>query len=120
MNVTTVGRQRSLSSTLFCECDMTSGIWQDILDWLEKQTIRTEYLTDIQITFGVINKILVTTKMIIFKNKGGGRSPRLAQVIASLKSQFKTERFIATNNNKDRFFRGFWSPIWDKVSEIRR
>ena len=49
--------------------------------------------------------------MIIFKNKVGGRPPSLAQVIASLKSQFKTERFIAINNNKDRFFKGFWSPF---------
>ena len=88
--------------------------------------MRTEYLTDIQIIFGdpkfdpVINRLLVTTKMIIFKNKLDGRPPSLAQVIASLKSQFKTERFIASNYNKDRFLRGFWSPIWDKVNETTR
>ena len=81
---------------LFCECDITSGIWQDVLDWLGNQSIRTEYLTDIQIIFGdpkfdpVINRVLVTTIMIIFKNKVGGRPHRMAQVIASLKSQFKT------------------------------
>ena len=33
------------------------------------------------------------------------RPPSLTQVIASLKSQFKTEQNIASNNNKDIFFK---------------
>ena len=81
-----------------------------------------EYLTDSQILLGepsfdpVVNRVLITTKMIIFKNKVEMRAPRLAQVIASLKLQFKTEKSIANKNNKEVFFNGFWSPLWDKVS----
>ena len=82
---------------LFCECDIATVIWQDVVDWLGKQ-------------------LLVTTKMIIFKNKVEKKTPGLAQIIASLKLQFKTEKSIASNNNKEKFFNGFWSPLWDKVS----
>ena len=107
---------------LFCECDIAAAIWQEVVDWLGRQLIKTEYLTDSQILLGepsfdpVVNRVLITTKMIIFKNKVEMRAPRLPQVIASLKLQFKTEKSIASNNNKERFFNGFWSPLWDKVS----
>ena len=107
---------------LFCECDIASVIWQEVVDWLGKQLIKTEYLTDSPILLGepsfdpVVNRVLITTKMIIFKNKMEMRAPRLPQVIASLKLQFKTEKSIASNNNKEVSFNGFWSPLWDKVS----
>ena len=39
---------------LFCECDITTENWQEIVDWLGKQIIKTEYLTDSQILLGEI------------------------------------------------------------------
>ena len=100
------GQAEESLTHLFCECDITTGVWQDLIDWLGKQRVNTEYLTDTQIILGepkfdpVINRIFVTTKLIIFRNKVEGRTPRLTQVIASLKSQFITERYLASNNNK--------------------
>ena len=101
MTVNIVGKLRNPSSTCF---------------------VKTKYLTDSQILLGepsfdpVVNRVLITTKMIIFKNKMEMRAPRPPHVIASLKLQFKTEKSIASNNNKVVFFNGFWSPLWDKVS----
>ena len=105
------GQAEESLNHLFCECDITTEIWQDVVDWLGKQVIKTEYLKDSQILLGepnfdpVINRILVTTKMIIFKNKVEKKTPRLAQVIASLILQFKTEKSIALeSNNRESFF----------------
>ena len=107
---------------LFCECDISTIIWQDIVEWLKGTGQRIDYLTDSQILLEdprfdpVINRIIITTKICIFKNKGK-RPPTLVQIIATLKNQFKTERFTASCNGKERFFRGFWSPIWGTMNE---
>ena len=109
------GQEEESLVHLFCECDLSTGIWQDLVDWLGKQGQRIEYFTDPSLD-AVINRIIITTKESIFKNKGGN-PPKLIQVINSLKNQFKVERFTAKCNNKERFFRGFWSPIWGKMCE---
>ena len=75
---------------LFCECDLSTQIWQEIVDWLGKQGQKINYLTDSQILLGdpsldpVINRIIITTKVSIFKNKGGN-PPNLIQILNSLK-----------------------------------
>ena len=107
---------------LFCECDISTIIWQDIVEWLKRMGQRIDYLTDSQMLLGdprfdpVINRIIITTKISLFKNKGK-KPPTLAQIIAMLKSQFKIERFTASCNGKERFLRGFWSPIWGTINE---
>ena len=116
------GQEEESLLHLFCECDLSTQIWQELVDWLGKQGQKINYLTDSQILLGdpsldpVINRIIITTKVSIFKNKGGN-PPNLIQIVNSLKKQFKTERFTAKCNNKERFFRGFWSPIWGKVCD---
>ena len=116
------GQEEESLLHLFCECDLSTQIWQELVDWLGKQGQKINYLTDSQILLGdpsldpVINRIIITTKASIFKNKGGN-SPKLIQILNSLKNQFKAERFTAKCNNKERFFRGFWSPIWGKICE---
>ena len=106
---------------LFCECDITTGIWQDIIDWLNSQGFNFEYLNDSQIILGdlrldaVVNRILLTTKIAIFQNKEKSKPPTLFQVLSMLKSQFKIEKFNAEKTGKRKFFRGFWAPIWRKM-----
>ena len=108
---------------LYCECDMTTGVWQDIIDWLNPQGFNFEYFRDSQIILGdpkmdaVINRILLTTKIAIFKNREKSKPPTLSQVLSMLKSQFKIEKFNAETTGKLRFFRGFWAPIWNKMEK---
>ena len=60
---------------LFCECDLATTIWQDIIDWLKKQGRNIEYFKDSQIILGdsqldpVIIRIILTAKVAIFKNR---------------------------------------------------
>ena len=109
---------------LFCECDITTGIWQDIIDWLNSQGFNFEYLNDSQIILGdprldaVVNRILLTTKIAIFQNKEKSKPPTLFQVLSMLKSQFKIEKFNAEKTGKRKFFRGFWAPIWRKMVRL--
>ena len=108
---------------LYCECDMTTGVWQDIIDWLNPQGFNFEYFRDSQIILGdpkmdaVINRILLTTKIAIFKNREKSKPPTLCQVLSMLRSQFKIEKFNAETTGKLKFFRGFWAPIWNKMEK---
>ena len=80
---------------LFCECDITTGIWQDIIDWLNSQGFNFEYLNDSQIILGdprldaVVNRILLTTKIAIFQSKEKSKPPTLFQVLSGLSLNMK-------------------------------
>ena len=105
---------------LFCECDLATSIWHDITGWLKTQGRSIEYLRDSQIILGdpkldlVINRIILTTKVAIFKNKDK-TPPRIGQIITMLRSQFTIEKFNAEKTNTLKFFRGFWAPIWNSM-----
>ena len=107
---------------IFCECEVTTPIWQHISKWLERSGIRLGYLTHSQIVFGdknwdaVVNRIIIVTKRVIFYNKRTKSIPSLIQVLRTLKKQFEVEKLIATTNNKLCYFRGFWSPIWRQIN----
>ena len=80
-----------------------------------------QYLRDSQIILGdpdldpVINRIILTVKVAIFKNKGKN-PPTLSQKTVMLRSQFRIEKFNAEKSGKLRFFRWFWAPIWCEVN----
>ena len=65
----------------------------------------------------VVNRILLTTKIAIFKNREKSKPPTLSQVLSMLRSQFKIEKFNAETTGKLRLFRGFWAPIWSKMEK---
>ena len=106
---------------LFCECDLATSIWHDITGWLKTQGRSIEYLRYSQIILGdpkfdpVINRIILTTKVAIFKNKDK-TPPRIGQIISMLRSQFTIEKFNAEKTNKLNFFRVFWAPIWNSMN----
>ena len=107
---------------IFCECDLTTHIWQSIADWLVKSGIRIGYLSDSQIIFGdkywdaVVNRIIIIAKKVIFNDKVSKKNS-LNQIIGILKKQLEVEKIIATNNNKLCYFRGFWAPICDQITK---
>ena len=96
-------------------------IWQELVDWFNTHGLGLTYLTDSQILFGdrswdpIINRIVIVVKSIIFNNKHRNKIPTLNQVIYTLKKQFEIEHHIARTQNKLRYFRGFWFPIWEDV-----
>ena len=106
---------------LFCECDVSTLIWQQIIDWLNTHGLNLNNLTDTQILFvdknwyPVVNIIIILTKWTIFKNKAKGKAINISTVISLLKKLFSTEHYIARVTNKLTFFRVFWSPIWNSV-----
>ena len=77
---------------LFCECDISTMIWQELVDWLNTHGLGLTYLTDSQILFGdrswdpIINRIVIVVKCIIFRNKNRNKIPTLNQVIYTLKT----------------------------------
>ena len=111
------GQESESSLYLFCECDISAMIWQQIVDWLNTQGQNLEYLTDRQFMFGdrswdpIVKRIIIVAKSIIFKKKQNGKSLVLNQVIFSLKKQFEIEHHIARTQNKLKYCRGFWAPM---------
>ena len=65
----------------------------------------------------VVNRILLTTKISIFKNREQSKPPTMGQVLSMLRSQFKIERFNAETAGKLRFLRSFRAPIWNKMGK---
>ena len=116
------GMEEETIQHIFCECDLATSIWHEITGWLKKQGRSIEYLRDSQIILGdpkldpVINRIILTTKIAIFKNKEKS-PPKINQIIAMLRSQFTIEKFNAEKTNKLKFFRGFWAPIWNSMNK---
>ena len=86
---------------IFCECDIAAGIWDEVIDRYNSFGYNLTYLTDSQILLGdpkldpILNRILLTTKISIFKNKCEKERVHLCQVKARLLCQFDTEYFIA-------------------------
>ena len=74
------------------------------------------YLTDLQILFGdpsydpILNRIILITKIAIFKDKC--HITTVGQIVSILMKQFQNERYLASIKGKLNYFRGFWSPIW--------
>ena len=102
---------------LFCGCDSTTQIRQQISVWLSPQGLNLEYFTATQIVFSdknwnpMINRIMICTKLAIFKNKASKEPLSIATTNASLQIQFMMEQYIARINNRLQHFRGFWAPI---------
>ena len=57
----------------------------------------------------------ITVKKAIYQNKSKRKKTSLNQVIGNLKSQFKSERYIAATNNKLKYFRGF-CPVGTNIT----
>ena len=115
------GMEEETIQHLFCECDLATSIWQEKTGWLKTHGRSIEYLRDSQIILGdpkldlVINRIILTTKVAIFKNKDKS-PPRIGQIKTMLRSQFTIEKFNAEKTNKLKFLRGFWALIWKSMN----
>ena len=94
-----------------------------VIGWYNSFGYNLIYLTDSQILLGdpkldpILNRILLTTKISIFKNKCKKERVNLCQVKARLLCQFDTEYFIARTSGRLMSFRGLWSPIWHEMYE---
>ena len=60
---------------IFCECDISACIWEEVINWYNTFGYNINYLSDIQILLGdqkldpILNRIILTTKTLIFKIK---------------------------------------------------
>ena len=108
---------------IFCECDIATSSWDDVVEWYNSFGYKLDYLTDVQIIFGdprldpILNRIILITKSEIFRKKTRGQRVPLDTIIQKLKHQFQIEFFIATENGRLKSFRGFWSPIYIEMQK---
>ena len=84
----------------FCDCPKTCSIWKNIVDWLNSLAYRLGYFTDVQILFcgqrfdPIINKIIIASKNLIFKQKSKRMELNLKKLLYFLKSESEVERSI--------------------------
>ena len=97
--------------------------------WLQQRNIESNYslgyylgyFTDVQILFGdqkvdhIVNKIIIASKYLIFKQKTKTSAVTFQKLLYYLKSESEIKRSIATNNNQFKKFWGLWSPIWKSI-----
>ena len=111
---------------IFCECDISACIWEEVINWYNTFGYNINYLSDIQILLGdqkldpILNRIILTTKTLIFKNKSKRNRVTLTQLKASLLYQFDTEYFNARAGGRLRSFLGLWSPIMHEMQRMSK
>ena len=119
--MTIVKKAEKLFFIFFCECNVATSFWDEVVECYNSFGYKLEYLTDVQIILGdhkldpILNRINLITKSEIFRRKNQGYSVPLSSIIQKLKYQFQIELFIATRNGRLKSFRGLWSPIYTEM-----
>ena len=97
-----------------------------MINWYDTFGYNINYLSDIQILLGdqkldpILNRIIHTTKTLIFKNKSKRNRVTLTQLKASLLYQFDTEYFNARAGGRLRSFLGLWSQIMHEMQRMSK
>ena len=94
---------------LFFYCDVTMIFWEALCSWLSNYKIGVQPFTLIDILFGVfnigddfsiINHLILTAKLYIYKCKLDNIHPNLRVYKANIKSVYLVEKKIARRRNK--------------------
>ena len=104
---------------LFCECDVSACIWEEVVNMCNQFGYNIKYLTHKQILFGYPSLDPIFNRMLL--NTGNCKYSKnrvtIRELIAILKSQFTMEQYLARTNGNLKKFRGFWSSIWAEMQK---
>ena len=124
-----LNRESILLLHIFCECEIATSIWDSVVERYNSFDYNLDYLSNAQIIFGdpsfdpIFNRIILITKVKIFKNKTKNRRVLLGAIIQTLKYQFHIEKFIATKSGRLKTLSGLQyicicKIIFDIISDI--
>ena len=111
-------------SYAFIECLSVKRLWIDVENWLNVSVDPYLKIGDLQTIFGFklpdcfINRAILTTIQIIYKNRQTGKVFSLQNVKRKLSYQMQVEEFIALTNNKINHFNDIWDNVYMELMAL--
>ena len=69
---------------------------------------------------GIINRSIITTIQIIYKNRQTGKKYHLNELKRLLSNQMLLEEYLANTENNEIQFHNEWNEVYEDVSNARR
>ena len=102
----------------FLICDMANKIWNDIEQWLRIHIDSAIKISNIDKIMGmtstddIVDKTIVATTRVIYRNRQQGKPHSLKEVQALLRSQMLIEEYQSSIEGTDKSFLKTWKLIY--------
>ncbi|KAL9963351.1 hypothetical protein ACROYT_G026859, partial [Oculina patagonica] len=112
------GKSEESLEHLFIHCEITSGFWISVKEWLQNYLSVVNNLNAFNITFGffgkdlpLLNHIIILCKQVIFQCRNLNIKPSLLLLKARIKITFDLELAIAKQNKKLKNHNEKWKEL---------
>ena len=102
----------------FLFCDMVKNIWREVEQWSRVHIDGTIKISNIEKIMGtsstgdLLDKIIIATTRVIYRNRQQGKPYTLQEVQATLRSQMQNEEYQSSIEGTDLDFIKTWEPIY--------
>ena len=106
----------------FLNCRAVTNLWMEVERWLRQVIDGGIKISDIEKIMGtgsqddIIDKTILATKKVIYRNRQSGKPYSLNEIKACLKSQMLIEEYQANINGNNRLFLYTWAQIYQFIA----
>ena len=106
----------------FLNCRAVTNLWMEVERWLRQVIDGGIKISDIEKIMGtgsqddIIDKTILATKKVIYRNRQSGKPYSLNEIKACLKSQMLIEEYQANINENNRLFLYTWAQIYQFIA----
>ena len=109
-------------SHAFLECSHVLALWIQVGRWIKSKTNETikipKYRQNLRKThIGLVEKIILSAKVVIFNTIKNGKQHHINDVTISLFRQLRTEEYQATLFLHENEFNKIWEPVYKELYE---
>ena len=108
---------------MFLECHATIDLWKQVEFWVKVVTSKTLKLTDFDKTFGfqqrdtTIDRIILITKIVIYKNSISGKAHNIIIVKKMLYNELCVKEYESDLNDKAEQFIQVWGQYYQNLKD---
>ena len=105
----------------FLYCESVKNFWRDVENWLKLHIDRTIKIPDIEKIMGtghlenILDKTLIATKRVIYRNRQSGKPYTLREVKGILRNQMLIEEYQSTLDGTHLSFLKTWEKIYEII-----
>ena len=108
---------------MFLECHTTINLWKQVEFWVKTVTSNSLKLTDFDKIFGfqqrdkTINRIILITKIVIYKNRISGKAHNIMIVKKMLYNELCVKEYEPNLNDTVEYFIQVWGQYYQNLKE---
>ena len=108
---------------MFLECHATIDLWKQVEFWVKVVTSKTLKLTDFDKIFGfqqrdtTIDRIILITKIVIYKNSISGKAHNIIIVKKMLYNELCVKEYESDLNDKAEQFIQVWGQYYQNLKD---